>query len=548
MNKVGEGLKGNENILAEKTFSLEDIFVLRGKDNFDSDVKEKPKNFERALDQSSGRQKKLGNSNLLERNKKTFDKPENFTDKKDDKQLSFSFDKSKFEIDETKVNEEVSTTEGVNAPKEEGQVQGNKEAAKGEQKETLLSGESTKNNLVDASLLWGKNTPETDNGIVNKTDLMDAVKSEDSLVSIEEVLKTETSVKTSDESNDELSLALSSSSTTGDHSGSLLEQVALKPLENANQLVKQAPINSIHNAPVLKPGLLAGEGNLEQSQKTQATNLESKLLAPKEAEYDEIKTDFAPKLSFGVLSKQDKVVKPLDLQATLEEFASGSGKDLQTQSMLPKLSDTANGKSFKTGTEIATTLSQLRMQRQSVDEVKNLRQNHLKAESDALSNLSSGIRRIQPLAGRESLEHGLNHKNNTTLNTHLTTSNIQAYEVNTATRVSAYLLKPEGLNYVDTANEVVSAIAQHLDDLKRNRENALKIKVNLVDGSELSCHLKLNNNILRIQFENVDDSLKSVLVERWSSLTSDAAKKQLRLDSPNFIETRSSLSMSVSNA
>ncbi len=92
----------------------------------------------------------------------------------------------------------------------------------------------------------------------------------------------------------------------------------------------------------------------------------------------------------------------------------------------------------------------------------------------------------------------------------------------------------EELPYIESTNEAMSVILQAAEDLKRNKKNAIPLKIDLANGDTLHCRLSLSKSFLTVYFSSTDQKLQTSLKNQWHWLRSEAAKMNLQLSNPYF--------------
>ena len=118
------------------------------------------------------------------------------------------------------------------------------------------------------------------------------------------------------------------------------------------------------------------------------------------------------------------------------------------------------------------------------------------------------------------------------LETHIKHHNVIDFPVSHKTVQGKY---EEGqCNYTDPSNEIIAAIAQQVDTMKRGRRNSVIVKVDLENGESLNCQVALSDSNVEVRFPSLELAFKEQILSHWGQLKQVAAAKNLNLVNPFF--------------
>ncbi|OHE74044.1 MAG: hypothetical protein A2Y14_05470 [Verrucomicrobia bacterium GWF2_51_19] len=90
--------------------------------------------------------------------------------------------------------------------------------------------------------------------------------------------------------------------------------------------------------------------------------------------------------------------------------------------------------------------------------------------------------------------------------------------------------------------EVMPAILQHLENLRRSGRNWMKVSITLPNGKSISLQLRNTaNNQVQVRFGQEAAEIRDSLLSGWTELARNAAKKGLSLSRPEFEDATNSL-------
>jgi|GEM_PF-6546425 len=89
-------------------------------------------------------------------------------------------------------------------------------------------------------------------------------------------------------------------------------------------------------------------------------------------------------------------------------------------------------------------------------------------------------------------------------------------------------------NYTDTASNVIAAISEQMDELKRIRRNSLNVKIDLENGESLNCQLIVSKENLNVRFPSMAEAFKTQILEHWHQLKQFAEERNFNLSTPYF--------------